>query len=155
MAVYPAGNPGVYPLDPDTKVGQFRLVYGDTQSEPYDPVEAGFQNYSELSDAEIEMFLAQGDDSVNRAIGFYYMRLAGDAAKQSIRAQDYDLVADLTKRAADLRATAAWWFDQADAEDAEDAFEIVPMVGGCSCHREASPYVVGTWRAGICVHGGC
>lgn len=133
MAVYPAGNPGVHPLDPDTKVGQFRLVYGDTQSEPYDPVEAGFQNYSELSDAEIEIFLTRGDDSVNRAIGSYYMRLSGDAAKQSIRAQDYDLVADLTKRAADLRATAAWWFDQADAEDAsgEDAFIIVPTGSRC------------------------
>ena len=128
MTAYPDGNPGEYPLDSSTPVGTFRLVYGDTESEPYDPEEPGFQNYGELSDAEIEAFLSQGGDSINRAIGYLYIALAGRAAKESKVTKDYDLTLDLTKRAADLRAMAQWWFDLADDDDttsAEEAFEIV------------------------------
>lgn len=129
MAAFPEGNPGEFPLDPTTKVGQFRLVYGDTESTPYSPVEPGFQNYTELSDAEIEAFLATGLDSINRAIGYYYLSLAGAAAKLSKSVKDYDLTVDTTKRAADFRAIAQWWFDQADNDDvisAEEGFELVP-----------------------------
>jgi hypothetical protein len=129
MALYPEGNPGVFPLDPETPVGQFRVLYGDVYSTPYDPVEPGFQNYEELSDAEISGFLAQGNDSVKRAIGYYYLSLSGTAAKEAKSVKDYDLSVDLTKRAADLRATAQVWFDHANADDdasQEDAFEIVP-----------------------------
>lgn len=128
MATYPEGNLGVYPLEPETPVGTFRLVYGDTHSTPYDPVEPGFQNYDELSDAEIEAFLSAGGTSINRAIGYYYLSLAGAAAKSAKQIQDYDLKIDTTKRAADLRAIAQWWFDQADNDDeiaAEEGFEIV------------------------------
>lgn len=126
---YPDGHPGVYPLDPETPVGQFRLVFGDIDSEPYDPVEQGFQSYGELSDAEIEAFLSQGGGSINRGIGYYYLSLSGAAAKESRMVQDYDLRIDSTKRAADLRAVAMGWFDLATQEDlgvAEDAFEIIP-----------------------------
>lgn len=129
MAAYPEGNPGAYPLDPESSVGQFRILYGDMDSVPYDPVEPGFQNYEELSDAEIVGYLALGNDSPSRGIGFYYLRLSGDAAKRSKSVKDYDLQVDLSKRAADLRATAQMWFDTADADDnlsLEDAFEIVP-----------------------------
>lgn len=130
MATFPEGHPGAYPLDPATPVGTFRLVYGDTESTPYDPVEPGFQNYGELSDAEIQAFIAQGGDSTNRAIGFYYIALAGKAAIESKSVSDYDIKIDTTKRAADLRAIAQWWFDLADNDDAtsaEEAFEIVPV----------------------------
>lgn len=153
MAVFPEGNPGVYPLDASTDVGQFRLVYGDTQSTAYDPVEAGFQNYDELSDAEIEMFLDQGGDSVNRAIGFYYLRLAGDAAKESKSVADYDLRLDLTKRAADLRETAKFYFDQADVIDAgsEDAFLIVPTGARCEPWAELAERPCAC--VGVCVCG--
>lgn len=129
MATYPSGNPGVYPLEPETPVGQVRLVYGDTHSEPYDPVEPGYQNYDELSDAEIEAFLVAGGGSVNRAIGYYYFSLAGAAAKAAKQIRDYDLQVDTTKRSADLRALGQWWFDRADDDDliaAEEGFEIVP-----------------------------
>lgn len=134
MAVYPEGNPGVWPLDPTSPVGQFRIVYGDAESEPYSPVQAGFQNYSELSDAEIEGFLAQGGGSTNRGIGYLYLAMSGQAAKQGRSVKDYDLQVDLTKRAADLRAVAQMWFDMGDDEDliaGEDAFEIVNT--GTSC----------------------
>ena len=134
MAVFPEGNPGAHPLDPTTPVGRFRILYGDTDSEPYDPVVIGIQNYSELSDDEVEGFISQGGDSVPRGIGYLYIALAGQAAKQSKVVQDQDLRVDLTKRAADLRAIADVWFGSADDDDlvnAEEAFEIVPTGQRC------------------------
>lgn len=156
MATFPEGNPGAYPLDPETPVGQFRLVYGDTHSTPYDPVEPGFQNYDELSDSEIEAFLLNGNGSINRGIGYYYLSLAGAAAKRSRQIKDYDLQVDTTKRAADLRGIAQWWFDQADDDDvisAEEGFEIVPTGtdSGDFIPEAAIPvwgrqYTLGRWR---------
>lgn len=126
-----AVNRGVYPLDPTSDVGKFRLLYGDVDSIPLVPPELGFQNYTELSDDEIDMFLAQGSESISRAIGFYYLRLSGDAAKQSKSIADYDLKVDTTKRAADLRAIAEMWFGRADDEDdlngLTDIFDIFDL----------------------------
>lgn len=129
MATYPEGNPGAYPLDPATPVGRFRLEYGDTDAVVYDPPVVGIRNYEELSDTEIETYLAKGGGSTNRAIGHIYLTLSGRAAKESMSVKDYDLQVDLTKRAADLRETANLYFGLADSEDlgaGEDAFLIVP-----------------------------
>lgn len=127
MAVYPEGHPGAWPVDGTTDVGAFRILYGDVNSTPYEPVEPGYQNYEELSDAEIGAFLAQGGGSVTRSIAYLYLSLAGDAAKKSVSIQDHDLRVDLSKRAADLRALAEFWFGREDADgDIEDAFQIVP-----------------------------
>lgn len=120
MAIYPAGNPGAFPMAPDTAVTAFRLAIGDTQSTAYDPVEAGFQNYTTLSDDEITQFLVMSKDSVTRGLGYFYLQSAGAAAMQSKSVKDFDLALDLTKRAADLRAVAAAYFAQADAEDLLD-----------------------------------
>lgn len=132
-------NRGVTPIDPLTDVGKFRLTYGDTQYTPLDPPELGYGNYTELSDDEIELFLAQSSGSVPGAIGRYYVRLSGDAAKQSVSIKDHDLAEDSTKRAADLRATAQWWFDLAEGDDvlagSADIFDVVgpPLQDGCNC----------------------
>lgn len=156
MAVFPEGNPGEFPLDPTSNVGKFRLVYGDTGSTPYSPVEPGYQNYTELSDAEIEAFLATGSDSINRAIGYYYLSLAGKAALVAKQVRDYDLQVDTTKRAADLRAIAQWWFDQADNDDvisAEEGFEIVltgtnsgDFIPEATIPVWGRQYTIGRWR---------
>ena len=129
MATFPDGNPGEYPLDPESLVGRFRLTYGDVYSEPYAPVVPGVQNYKELSDAEIEAFLAQStNESIPRAIGLYVLSLATRAALEAKTVKDYDLQLDNTKRSGELRAAAQLWFDRADAEDIEaglgDIFEI-------------------------------
>ena len=118
-------NIGVAPPDPTTLVGQFRIVYGDSEFIELDPPVPGQGEYSELSDAEIESFLAQGRDSVTRAIGFYYLALAGQAAKQSMSVADYDLRVDLTKRAGDLREQAQYYFRQADEEDEREGFNDI------------------------------
>lgn len=156
MAVYPSGNPGVIPVDPTTPVGLFRTLYGDTDYELYDPDEPGWANFEELSDAEIEGFIVQGGDSTSRAIGYLYLAMAGQAAKESRNVKDYDLQVDLTKRAGDLRAIAELWFGRADDDDtvsAEEGFVLVPTGTG---YAEFIPeltipiwgrkYTMGRWR---------
>lgn len=138
-------NRGVAPPDFSTPVGQFRAAYPDLTYEPLVPEETGYGDYAELSDVEIEGLLAISGGSINRSLGNYYLQLSGQAAKRSKTVKDYDLQVDLTKRAADLRAIAQMYFDQADAEDAagaEDAFEIVPTVGCGDFVPEAS---IGIW----------
>lgn len=134
MAVYPEGNPGEYPLDPTSATGQFRLVYGDTHSTAYDPVEPGYQNYDELSDEEIEGYLLAGGDSTARAIGYYYLRLSGKAALASKSIKDYDLQVDTSKRASQLADIAAQWFARADEDDildgSADIFEVFDTIPG-------------------------
>lgn len=156
MAVFPEGNPGEYPVDLASNVGRFRALVGDLNSTPYDPVEPGFQNFEKFSDAEIEAYLVQGGDSINRAIGFAYLYLAGQAALQSASVKDYDLTIDETKRAADLRAIAQFWFDQADGDDgiaAEESFEIVPtgtrrgaFIPEATIPVWGRQYTIGRWR---------
>lgn len=122
-------NRGVAPPDPVTDTGRFRALSGDLEYQPLDPPIPGWGSYMRFSDAEIEAYLAQADGSVPRAIGYSYLYLAGQAAIASQSVRDYDLQVDTTKRAADLRAIAQFWFDKADEDDvaaAEEGFEIVP-----------------------------
>lgn len=156
MAVFPEGNPGVYPVDLASKVGQFRALTGDLNATPYVPDEPGYRNFEKFSDAEIEGYLAQGGDSVARAIGYSYLYLAGQAAEESKAIKDYDLQIDTTKRATDLTNIAKLWFSQADGEDVisgEEAFEIVPTGTGSgqfipelSIPIYGRKYVMAPWR---------
>lgn len=126
-------NPGVYPLDPSTPVGQFRVAYPDKNSVPLDPVVSGQQDYEKFSDLEIEGFLALGGGSILRAIGYVLLQKASAAAEESSVVRDYDLSIDLTKKAADLREQAAEYFALADQQDSagEDAFTVVRIGGRC------------------------
>lgn len=125
MAVYPEGNPGVFPLDPATPVGELRLLLGDTASVPYVPDEPGFQNYAAFSDDELKSLLSSSGGSLPGAVGFAYLKLAGSAAGSSVAWASDDLRLDLSKTPAELRAIAALWFGRADAASAgEDAFYI-------------------------------
>lgn len=153
MAVYPEGNPGVVPIDPETAVGRFRILSGDTSFVKYNPDEAGYGNFTYFSDAEIEGYLAIYPESLSRAIGNAYLTLASSAAIHSQSIKDYDLAVDTTKRSADLRAIAQMWFDRADDEDAAsggaDIFDTFDMSGDGGWIPEATPPVWGrsyTWR---------
>lgn len=140
-------NRGIAPLDPETQVGRFRLAYGDTQSVPLDPVEIGYGDYTELSDAEIEEFLLQSGQSVPMAISLYYGRMAGEAAKVTLSIRDHDLANDNTKRYEALLAAAEYWAGVADREDAVggDIFEVVgpPNYRSHPLRPEAAPWPVG------------
>lgn len=88
----------------------------------------GFGEYALFSDDEINGFIGQYPGSLLRAVGYGYLALAARAAMQSKDVKDYDLSADLTKRAGDLRSTARAYFDRADAEalltGANSTFEV-------------------------------
>lgn len=139
-------NIGIYPFDPSSDVGKFRVLFGDTVSVPLDPVVPGYQDYTNYSDAEIETYLATGGDSINRAVGFAYLQAAGAAALESKSVKDYDLAVDLTKRAEDLRKMAQFYFDIADEEDATAGLleEFIVVSTGTDrdywCRVEAFPY---------------
>lgn len=121
---------GVAPLDPASKIGQYRLLLGDSQFTELNPPEEGFGNYGELSDDEIEAFLSAGGDSVKRGIGFYMLALSQASNKHSRSVKDYDLLLDTTKRPTTFRELAKIWFDLADKDDADqglgDIFEAFP-----------------------------
>lgn len=138
-----AENPGKFPLDPTSKVGQVRVTLGDTSSEPFDPPRPGEQNYGMYSDLEIEAFLAQADDSIPGSLYLAYMQMAAAAAMESKLTKDFDLSVDLTKRSGDLRAIAQMWLDKWNAGSA-DIFELFDTVThrcrhelaeGVSCRR--------------------
>lgn len=129
MAVFPQGNPGAVPLDPEDEIGQFRLLFGDTSYEEYDPAAPGQGNYKYFSDAEINALLIQGGGSTDRSMGFAFLQLAGAAAITAKSVKDFDLAINTEKRAAELRATAQIWFERADAADdlggESDFFDVV------------------------------
>lgn len=151
MAEYPNGNPGEYPLDPASEVGQYRLIFGDTNAEEYDPAVPGQRTYTYFSDAEITAMLAQAG-TTTRAVAYGYLKLASAAAVESKSVKDYDLQIDLTKRAADLRATAQVWFERADDEDDADGnadiFDLVDLAGTSDPIAEGTMAIYGrtyTW----------
>lgn len=133
-----AENPGKYPLDPTSKVGQVRVTLGDTASTPFDPPRPGEQNYEMYSDLEIEGFLAVAEDSVDGAMYGIYMQMAGAAARESKNVKDLDLQVDLTKRATDLRLIAAEWKDAWDRASG-DIFEVFDIGSQCGCVPEGTP----------------
>lgn len=150
-------NPGAYPLDPDSDVGQFRLASGDVNSVPLDPPVAGQQSYTLWSDAEIEGYLAVYPDSPYRAVGAAYMALAAQAALSSISVADYDLKVDNTKRAEQLRLTGQWFFEQADIVDLEDGFFVGPTGARCDIiwPPELAPWDLSQFLCSRCVRPFC
>jgi hypothetical protein len=135
-------NPGEYPLNPTSDVGRFRVVIGDTQSKPFDPPTPGVQNYGMYSDLEIEGFLAQSSGSVEGAVYWSYLQMAGSAAREAKNVQDLDLRVNTEKRAEYLLSLAREWKDRWDeAVGAGDIFEVFDTgVGsGCGCVPEATP----------------
>lgn len=115
MAIYPEGNPGVVPVDPDTDLGQLRAALQDMHYTEYDPPVPGFGNFAKFSDAELESFLLLGQGSLARAISIGYATLATSAQTGTVRTDD------LTLQQGDSEvnkwlALAKYWGDLADAE---------------------------------------
>lgn len=138
---------GIAPPELDTPIGQFRQNTNDLVYEELDPPVVGEGEYRYNSDDEIQSWLDQSDESVYRAVGYYFEGLAGEASVNATVTKDYDLSVDLDKRAARLQEQADRWFKRADEEDGlagfEDILEIV-NVNGSKCSRcpEAAPCVV-------------
>lgn len=111
-------NKGIAPADLTTQVGQLRSALKDTEYTALSPVEAGYGNYTNFSDFELEGLLARAGGSSLRATGFAYLELAAQAAAEAVDWASDDQRVTLSKRASALKEIAALWLERADAEDA-------------------------------------
>jgi hypothetical protein len=153
-------NRGVVPVDPTSPTGQVRLLIGDLDYEEYDPVQPGYGIYANFSDDEIAGFILAGGDSITRASGYAYLRLAALAASGAISWKSDDLAVDSKQVATEYRLLANIAFAQADDADANGAssFSIehpYTTLCGTGCdHAELAPCPVcaqGTsWGYGWC-----
>lgn len=145
-------NKGIAPPDMTSDIGRFRALYGDLSYVPLVPDEPGYGDYADLSDEEIQAFIDQGAGSIAQGIGWLYLGMAGQAAMQSKSIKDQDLAVDTTKRAADLRALAQFWFDRDDLSETGDYFDVVTIGGDADFIPEATmpiwgrQYTIGRWR---------
>ena len=123
-------NSGAYPIDPNSAVGQFRVLAGD--SVPISCDEETSTGYFDLwSDTDIEAFIALHPKRLSRAIGTAYQTLASQAAIEAKYIKDNDLQIDTTKRSDKLLAVARMWFERADNEELESGiFEVFDLVPG-------------------------
>lgn len=118
-------NRGIAPPDLSTDTGMFRLYVNDQQYTALDPVEPGYGDYTSLSDAEIEAFLAQGRDSLYRGLAEYHRTLANQASLESKTVKDYDLQVDLRTQYKALMEVASMWAARADEEDGVDGLNDI------------------------------
>lgn len=125
-------NLGVFPLEPDTDVSDFRVLAGDANATP--TVE-GFGEFNLWSDSEIETYLRIAPLNIYRAIALAYTALAGQTAVQAKMVKDYDLTVDTTKRADKLRAMAEHFTNLANEHEVEGGTDFFISVG----HREHQP----------------
>lgn len=129
-------NIGAYPVDPTTNVGKFRLMAGDSDGTPIvpePPAEPTQANYAIWSDVEIDVLLAQANNSVARAIAMGYMQLAAQSASVSGTIRTDDLSVTTTSRSGEFLKLAQYWSEIADAQ-ASDTFDIV-YASGCGSNR--------------------
>ncbi len=125
-------NPGVYPVDPTTQVGQVRLTLGDVTAVDLVPAVTGMADFSWFSDAEIAQFILAASSNTLRAVGIAVMQLATGAGLKGYTVKSQDLSMDASKRGQTLEVIANSYFAQAlavDEADARDAFSIVAFPG--------------------------
>lgn len=139
---------GIAPPDFSTNVGRFRQNTNDTAYVDLVPPEPGFGDYEHCSDEEIESWLAQGGDNLNRGLGLYFRALAGQAALKASSISDHDLRVQTEKRAELLAGIADDWFELAAEDDINagetDFLDVFgpPLMSGGNTRPEASPYRV-------------
>ena len=140
---------GAYPVDPTSSVGKFRIMAGDSEGTPIipePPAEPTTAEYAIWSDAEIEVLILQGSNSVAKAISMGYMQLAAQAASQSVNIRTDDLSNNTTSRSGEFLKLAQYWADIAE-QQAADGFDVVfvaePSIRCCAegASRECGCYL--------------
>lgn len=136
-------NPGAFPINSASAVGQVRLFVGDTNASELVPPVDGSRSFDWFSDVALEQFLAAATGSVQRATGYAIMQLAtGFAMKDGRPIKTDDLSVGASTRGNTLLGIAQAFFSEADAVDASadsSAFIIVAPAGSYS-RPEATPY---------------
>jgi hypothetical protein len=113
-------NRGVAPADLSTPIGQLRSLIGDVTFVPLNPPEAGFGDYANFSDDQLQSFLDLGANNLAYAVGYAYTSLAAQFAADSIKVTTDDESVDLTARAESMRKIANDWFNRGDATFANE-----------------------------------
>jgi hypothetical protein len=118
-------NEGIAPPVYTSTTGQVRVLLGDTDSIPLDPVVAGQGEYMWFSDDEIDAILGLYADNPKRTAARLLITVAGSQALLLKKWSADDLSVDGAAIAEALRKWAAQLQDEADAGDASiDIFEI-------------------------------
>ena len=136
MAVYPDGNPGATPINPNTDVGKLRFLVNDTESTPYSPVEPGFGNYVYFSDAALQAFVDAAAGDLMLASGYSYQRIAAILTINAKNITTDDLRIQTEVRANTFRLLAKDIIDGANATAAAfDSWALTGGVEGCHCYE--------------------
>lgn len=136
---------GIAPPDGETKVGQFRLLAGDSEYEEVVPPVPGFGLYQLWTDAEIEAFLAVSGGSVPRAIAMAFSQIGAMWASTGATIKTDDLSYSVKDAVGNWLNLANYWRAIADDEAngaVNDYFDLVPVRGnGDGCRKpEAAPW---------------
>lgn len=95
-----------FSYDPTTAAGVVRLLIADTDPESFD-----------FLDAEIDVALDQCEGSPKRAAAMLLMALASNRGRLAVSVRRGEVSEDLSKVAAELRAQAKEFIDQAEADE--------------------------------------
>lgn len=119
-------------IDYSTTIGQVRLIIADVDEDELI-----------LDDAMIQGYLTLNGDNVRRAAADALDAIASSEALVSKVIRTQDLATDGAKVADALRKHADRLRAQADADDDDFAFEIVPPATGCRPEHTNYPLVWG------------
>lgn len=138
-------NPGAFPIDSATQVGQLRILLGDINSVPLDPPVAGQQDFQNFSDAQLQSYIDNSNDSLTRAMAYAYLALASAYGPGDPEWQTDDLHVKADGRGSFYLSLANRYFGLADDEDGaatNDYVNIVPTNRSDPYYDrpEASPY---------------
>ena len=121
---------GAFPLDPETPVGQLRVLIGDTHAVPTDPPTPGLAEYDVYGDNDLASAIAVAQGNLPRAAGNLLTTLAAEYAMEGKSIKTDDLSIDTTKRGATLLEVARAFLDEAGAVDQRGASDYFDMVLG-------------------------
>lgn len=121
---------GVFPIDPETPVGQLRVLVGDTTATPTDPPTPGFAEYAVYGDNDLASAIALAQGNIARAAGNLLTTLAASYAASGKSIKTDDLAIDTTKRGATLLEIARAFHEEAGSVDQRGASDYFDMVLG-------------------------
>lgn len=126
-----SANYGAWPVNTSTPVGVLREMVGDIDGEPLAPPNDGTALFPYFSDLELEALYEAADQSVTRATGLAYRRIAVYLTIEATDIQSDDLRIRTIERAKAMRELANDYINDAAADDERagaEIFGVVPYV---------------------------
>ncbi len=126
-------NRGVTPIDTSTLPGLVRLLVGDTDPAPLDPVEEGYGEYAWYSDEELDALGLLHDDSPKRVAIWVLSTVAINLGLRLRKWTSEDLQVDGPAIASGIEKTIARLSKEVERDEmkGEAMFDVVePDAGG-------------------------